>query len=164
MSPKILPQSGRLLTQKTAAGVWPAIEAELGAIRMEEIVAQCLSFHYRVIPAVEVALGVPCYFTIGHVELAGGRYFEKSEEELRQLLSHGMSGTSVGLHAWLTLPTMEILDFVFPSSYAVYNNIAQGRGQVIAEHGDSLPPSISFHPMLVGPEFLFRIGAVRVAI
>jgi hypothetical protein len=155
---------GRRLTPETAGRIWPAVEAHIGGVTLDRIKAQCLSFHLEVKQAVERALSCPCYFTIGHVVLAGDSYFQRSEDELKELLKCGVSGPSVRLHAWLTLPTMELLDFVFPTSYAEYNGFPEGRMQTIAEHGDHMPAGISFHPMLVGSEFLIRIGAFRVAI
>jgi hypothetical protein len=79
---------------------------------------------------------------------------------LRNLLKSGIENYSLSLHAWLTLPSMEIIDFSLPTSYAVVNGYRAERGGVIANHADKLSGGMQYHPMLIGEEFLIKIGAM----
>jgi hypothetical protein len=132
----------------------------VGEIGVEEVVAQCLSIHYRLAYAVEGLLDTPCYFTIGYVETSKRLMFHQTEEDLQRILANGISGPNLNIHAWLTLPTMEIMDFSLPTSYAILNETEEGIGGLIATHADSLTGGLKYHPMLVGDDFLRKVGAL----
>lgn len=125
--------------------------------------AQCLSLHMRIMPLLQKYLSCPVYFTIGHISLGeDNSFFKQSESSLKNMLIEGAPGPSISLHAWLTLPIMEILDFSFPTTYAVKNKLDQGVGSVIATHPSDLSGDMMYHPMLVGYEFLQKIGAMNM--
>ena len=86
--------------------------------------------------------------------------FHQSEEDLERLLQNGISGNSLSIHAWLTLPTMEILDFSLPTSFAIMHGNEEEIGGLIARHADSLTGGLKYHPMLVGEDFLRKSGGL----
>lgn len=151
---------GALLTPEKMKKFPHLLVKTVGEIGVEEVVAQCLSIHSRLAYAVEVLLDTPCYFTIGYVETSERLMFYQSEEELQKILVNGTSGPYLNMHAWLTLPTMEIIDFSLPTSYAIINETEEGIGGLIAAHADSLIGGLKYHPTLVGDDFLRKAGAL----
>jgi hypothetical protein len=73
----------------------------------------------------------------------------------------GVSGGTLNLHCWLTLPTREILDCTLPTTVAIINNMPEAaEGLVLSKHWRELTSRLRYHPMLVGSEFLERAGAL----
>ena len=76
------------------------------------------------------------------------------------IIKSGISKPQLNIHAWLTLPTCEILDFTLPTTYAVINKTKEGYGEVLAGHADHLLENVRYRPMLLGEDYLRRIGAL----
>lgn len=55
---------------------------------------------------------------------------------------------------------MEIVDVSLPTSYAVLNNIKEGIGSIIASHADELKGGMKYRPMIIGSDYLRKIGAL----
>lgn len=133
----------------------------IGLPALEEIVAQCLSIHYRLVPAYEQFFGSPVYFTIGWVLDPPHEFYKITDAEISLLLKKGIKGSTVNIHAWLTLPSMEVLDFVFPTSLAFVQRKPENYGLAICKHPSDFTGGLQFHPMLVGADFLRQIGAMH---
>jgi hypothetical protein len=131
-----------------------------GEIGVEEVVAQCLSIHYRLSDVIAEFFDSSCYFTIGYVQTLDQLLFHQSEDNLREMLQNGINSLSLNIHAWLTFPTMEIMDISLPTSYAILNKLEEGVGGVVATHPDSLKDGLKYHPMLVGEDFLRETGGL----
>jgi hypothetical protein len=158
--PSIKYSSGSLLT-KDKMQLFPVVLRDtIGEIGVEELVAQCLSIHYRLLDVIAELFDTSCYFTIGYVETSERLMFHQNEEQLDNILNNGISGSFLNIHAWLTLPTMEIMDFSLPTSYAIRNNLKEGVGGLIAMHADTLTGGMKYHPMLVGEDFLRKSGGL----
>jgi hypothetical protein len=134
----------------------------IGAITPEMIFVQCFYFHLLARDHLEDFFNAPIYFTLGYVETPEKKYFYHTKKDLKTLLANGMDNPEMNLHAWLTLPSMEIIDLTLPGS------IAQARGDkppksfgIIANHADQLLNGCKYHPTLVGDDFLVRIGGIR---
>ncbi|MDO6761910.1 hypothetical protein [Agarivorans sp. 1_MG-2023] len=153
-------QEGRLLTPELMGGFAKAFQEHIGEPDVEDVVAQCLSFHFRLLEPMSNIVGMPCQFTIGYVETNERLMFHQTEESLLNILENGIKGSTLNIHAWLTLPTMEIIDLSLPTSYAVINNHKEGIGGVIAQHPDELTGGMKYHPMLIGEDFLIKSGAM----
>lgn len=132
----------------------------VGEISTKEVVAQCLSIHHKLRGYIAKIFNTDCYFTIGYVETSERFMFHQTEESLLNILKNGINGASLEIHAWLTLPSMEILDLSLPTSYAVANDLREGIGGVIAEHPDNLKKGLKYHPMLIGDDFLRKSGGL----
>ncbi len=138
-----------------------AIRDAIGELSLEDVVAQCLAIHWRVKEPLEQLFGVPIAYTIGHVFTPPSFMFQQTEEELRALMRAGVQNGRVNIHAWLTLPSHEIIDMSLSTSLAIIQKLDQGRGAVIAKHPDDFVKGLRYHPMLVGHEYLERIGAMQ---
>lgn len=158
--PKIEFSEGALLTPEKMQKFPNVLRDTVDKIGVEEVVAQCLSIHYRLSDVIAELFDTPCYFTIGYVETIERLMFHQTEQELKTILQNGINGSSLNIHAWLTLPTMEIMDFSLPTSYAILNKTDKGIGGVIAGHPDSLTDGMKHHPMLVGEDFLRKSGCL----
>lgn len=161
-TPDIEFSSKKLISNERIDKLPQFLEDRLGGITPEMIFVQCFYFHLLAKDHLEDFFNSPIYFTIGHVEIPGKTYFYHTKKDLKTLLTNGMDTPEMNLHAWLTLPSMEIIDLTLLGS------IAYARGDkppkdfgIIANHADQLLDGCKYHPTLVGDDFLVRIGGVR---
>lgn len=152
----------RYLTPEKMGAIPYAIRDALGELTEEEVVAQCVSINLRLIRPLANVLGIEPLFTIGYVQHDGSPRFKQPETYFRELAAHGLGNHSFDAHAWLTLPSMEILDFSFPTSMAVLNGWREGRGMVIGGHADELKHDLSFHPQVVGEASVVKLGLAKI--
>lgn len=129
---------------------------------VQQMVAQCLSIHYRLLPAFEKFFDSPVYFTIGWVVDPPHEFHKITEDGIFSLLQEGIKGSTVNIHAWLTLPSMEILDFVFPTTLAYIQKKPENYGLALTKHPSDFTEGLQYHPMLVGVDFLHKIGAISL--
>ena len=161
--PKQIPSNpGRFLSDKAQEELPFVIRDSLGVLDEDEIVLQCLLLNMRLKSVFSEYFKSPVYYTIGYVGIDDHYMFKQSEESLFSMLENGIIGPSVSLHAWLTLPSMEILDFSISTSYGRVNGIKEMMGAALALHPSELTGGMSYHPMIVGEEFLHKIGAMKL--
>lgn len=160
-APSIELSDTRFLTQEALNRLPIAIRDIMGELSEEDVVAQCLSLHMRLKPVIEKILGCDAYYTIGWVSLEKSEMFKQTEESLSEMLKRGITGPSINIHAWLTLPSLEILDFSLPTTYAKVHGLEDGKGAVVSKHPSELTGGMMYQPMLVGEEFLSKSGAMR---
>ncbi|MCE4555452.1 hypothetical protein [Pelomonas cellulosilytica] len=139
------------------------IHKAIGPVGAEELVAQCLSIHHRLQPVIEDWLGVPVVYTIGRVDGSGDGLFKFDEAFVVDLLKKASLKTppprSLGVHAWLTLPSMELLDLSLATSIAFAQKMPEGMGRVMAKYANDVT-DIAYKPMLLGDDWLRRIGVL----
>ena len=138
------------------------IQKEFGTLTHQEVHARCLDLHFRLKPLLEEILDTELFYTIGWISIKHETMFHQNEESLNQLLKDGHQGGTVNIHAWLTTPAMEILDFTLPTSYAIANNTKDGLGGAIISPADDLTGGMDYKPMLVGEEFIFKAGLAGI--
>lgn len=160
-TPNVELSDARFLTQEALSRLPFAIRDIMGELNEDDVVAQCLSLHMRLKPVIEQILDCDAFYTIGWVSFENSEMFKQTEESLSEMLKRGITGPDVNIHAWLTLPSMEILDFSLPTTYAKVNGIEEGKGSAITMHPSDLTGGMMYQPMLVGEEFLSRSGAMR---
>lgn len=152
----------RFLSEKTQNELPFIIRDNLGILDEDEIVLQCLLLNIRLKNVFSKYFNCPIYYTIGYVGIDGHYMYKQTEESLFSMLENGAEGPSVSLHAWLTLPSMEILDFSIATSYGRVNGIKDMMGAALALHPSELTGGMSYHPMIVGEDFLLKIGAMKL--
>lgn len=136
------------------------VQRGLGDLDFPDVVAQCLSIHYRILPVIEEWLGCQVLYTLGWVDdgsTAG--MFKFDDAFVGDKLKNGHLGGTVNLHAWLTLPSMEVIDMSLATSIAVLQGLSYGHGAVLARHADGLD-GMAYKPMLVGYDFLLKTGLI----
>lgn len=123
---------------------------------LARLATQCLPVHAALIQTVANIVGVMPALTIGCVTSADGdRWFSVTEPEIRRWCATGIENPlSLKLHAWLTLPTMEIVDFTFLPTFAITQAQPGSSAKVvefgvIAKHADALT-GMTYTPVAVG--------------
>lgn len=130
----------------------------LGDLGFEDIVAQCLAIHYRLVPVVQQWLGCPVLFTLGWIDTGTeSGMFRFDDAFIAEKLRTGHMGSTVNIHAWLTLPSMEIIDVSLATSMGVAQKRPEMYGMAMTKHADELK-GMTYKPMLVGEDFLRKTG------
>lgn len=131
-----------------------------GNIAPADLVANCMGFNLSIRPLLEEYLFSDVYYTIGYILLNKKSYFYIDDNIIRSMLENRFDFKPLNIHVWLTLPTMEILDFTLASTFAHANNTSIYDGGIIAEKADNLKSDISYHPVLIGDELLRKHGVI----
>lgn len=146
------------------------IETALRAAGIDDLrdsAGQCIKWSQFIRPYLEDVIECPLYLTIGQLWRNGKPVYAPSWEQLYHWKSEGFriadfgpSGGGFQLHAWLTLPSGEILDFTLLSSLAAAapKGWAKAAGQVIGGYPVEVFQGHEFIPMVVGDEYAIRLN------
>jgi hypothetical protein len=157
--PKVKYSNDSFLSKEFLNKIPILIYEEFGMINEKEVFANCMGFHYKLKPFFEYQLSSDVYFTLGYVTINDERFFYLDDSIIENMLQNGLQQNPT-IHAWLTLPTMEILDFTLSITYYKLKNIEEGMGRVISTHADKLKDGMAYHPVLIGDMFLRKIGGL----
>lgn len=157
-TPKVSYTHRRLLSKRVQHGTERTISQRFGPLSLEQIAHQCLHFNFRLEQPLSECLNQPVIFTIGHIYIFESQecLYSKTEDQLKAMLEKGVDRPSVDLHAWLTLPSMEIIDSVFFTSYYAVKKLGEPF-RILISHPEELI-GMSYHPMLIGTDFLRKTG------
>ncbi len=161
--PGIADNGRRYITPDLIEKIPYAIASSIGPLTRQQVVGQCFYVHRVIKKPLENLFGTELFFTIGYIELAGKSMFKHDENTLRNLLRTGITNPQMNLHAWLTFPSMEIIDFSLSATFLDVNEGPQDSYGILASHADELKGSLRYYPTLVGDDFLYRIGAIASA-
>ncbi|MGA3706031.1 hypothetical protein ACI2TH_22145 [Ralstonia nicotianae] len=64
------------------------------------------------------------------------------------------------LHAWLTLPSREIIDLTLSTTLGLVRNLPELVGRAAFIHPNDLVGNHSYHPQVLGEDYLRRIGVM----
>lgn len=132
-----------------------------GELDLNEVSQQCMSLHLRIQEPLSQFFGINFMYTLGYVHHPPHDIFKTEESQLISMLEKGLESFALNMHAWLTLPSMEILDFSLSTTLALHYGWKEGHGRVITGMSDELKHGLRYHPMLIGNDFLRKIGAQR---
>jgi len=150
------------LTSERQAEFPRIIQREIGEIAPCDIVSQCLYISYRLAPILQKWLACPVLYTLGWIDYGADKAMFKFDDAfITEKIKRGYAGGSVNIHAWLTLPSMEVIDAALPTTISILQNIPECYGRVIAQSADELK-GMSYKPMLVGSDFLFESGMFKI--
>ena len=165
--PQVPFSSSRFLSDAVLYAMGHNIRQWFPNMRAEDLVGQCLTVHANLRNKVEELLKVSAYLNIGDVSISGERAFGVDDAYLDHLWHNKITPKEVvKLHAWLTLPSMEIIDVTLAATFLALsgkplerhgNFVAAGA---IASHADELKDGLVYHPCLVGHDYLQKIGAL----
>ena len=102
--------------------------------------------------------------TFGVVDVKEKRYGECSEDTIRRYLTDkrvAWQREGVPFHVWLTSPACEVLDITWAMNLGISNTreeCARGIFYKPADTPHNDPPT--YHPMIVGEDFLFKTDCV----
>jgi hypothetical protein len=136
-----------------------AIEAALAHLTTEALAAQCLAINRELEEPVSRSLGCEALLTLGWLDDGTEEGLYKfGDDHIKKLLDLNYTLGQESHHAWLTLPSMEILDVTYHTTGAVRSkNAPVGKykyGAIIATHADEHPEGLVYKPMIVGKGFL----------
>lgn len=137
-------------------------------LEVSDLAVQCWRANMEIKALLEAHFGTELTLTFGAIETSPGTIrFQMGERELRNLVRHGLDLMSpqLNLHAWLTFPSMEIIDITYLTSYGVVNEKPHLLGMVVSGEPGSLNPfDYAYHPMVLGEHFVSAAGLNRVMI
>ncbi|MGP9655882.1 hypothetical protein [Halomonas sp. AOP35-4E-18] len=141
------------------------VQEALGELGPEDLVAQCLSIHYRLAPVLERWLGCPVAYTIGWIDdMSEKGMFRFNDDFIEDKLRNPvLPGKTINIHAWLTLPSMEVIDVSLATTIGKVQNRPEMYGLVISKRADDLE-GMAYKPMLVGDDFLLKTGLLKSVI
>lgn len=136
----------------------PALE---GFTSYEQLVGQCLQVHLAAKSVIEDWLSCPVFYTLGWVDDGSPKgIFRFDDDDIKNKLENGHHEPTINIHAWLTLPTYEVIDLTLTTTLCLLQGLKDGGGGVLAKKADDFK-GFSYRPMLVGDEYLKRIGLIK---
>nr|WP_024966926.1 hypothetical protein [Pantoea sp. IMH] len=127
----------------------------------EQIVGECMPIHLKARSVLEKWLGCPVYYTLGWIDDGSSEgLFRFDDEKIAMKLAAGHQDETLDIHAWLTLPTMEIIDLTLTTTLCILQGIKEGEGGVIVKKADEVT-GLSYKPMLIGETYLHKIGVIK---
>ena len=152
----------RYLTPAFIERIVKSAQRVTGHLRPSDIVGQCFAVHHFIKDAIEEDLGVPLLYTIGYVSFGSETAFYTDLPELKALLHRGQISGPLRLHAWLTMPSHEILDLTFGTTFGAVHGIKEIIGNATFLHPSELKGTQRYRPQLVGTDYFHRIGAIAM--
>jgi hypothetical protein len=132
-----------------------------GIVSYEQMVGQCMPLHLKARPVLEEWLGCPVYYTLGWIDDGTPKGLHKFDDDfIADKLANGHLDDTINIHAWLTLPSMEIIDLTLSTTFSILQGRKEGEGGVIVKKADEIT-GFSYKPMLVGETFLSKSGILK---
>jgi len=151
----------RYLTNAFIGQIVKSAQRVSGHLRPSDIAGQCFAVHHFIKDAIEQDLGVPLLYTIGYVSFHSTTAFHTDVDQLKSMLDRGQQIVGpLSLHAWLTMPSHEILDLTLGTTYGLARGIEEVVGNATFLHPSELKGTQRYRPQLVGTDFFRRIGAI----
>lgn len=126
-----------------------------------EVAHNCLNINLALHSILNDELNLRNHFTLGYINDGTHDFFKFSESDLNEWVKTGIPDPyNANLHAWLTLDSMEIIDATFGTTLAVLTDDETSVGGIIHCLPSEFAGELQFHPMAVGSEILFKIGAI----
>jgi hypothetical protein len=156
--PHQLEASRRWLDDKANADFPYVIRDGLGDLAFADVVGQCMMIHYRMAPVIEKWLHCPVLYTLGWIDDGTeDGLFRFDDDFIATKLRDGHSGSQINIHAWLTLPSMEVIDVALATTMGIVQQRPEMYGLAITRPADDLR-GMAYKPMLIGDDFLRQSG------
>jgi hypothetical protein len=130
---------------------------------VEEIAAQTLAINLQLLPDLSEAFSAPLTLTGGWFETAGKACYQHGRELIQELLTYGIErhgAAGIPMHYWFTSPAAEVLDVLLPAVMAASTGNAGATTGVIYLSNRERNLPVTYHPTILGAEFLEKVGAV----
>ena len=128
---------------------------------VDQTKCNCLKINFELFLKLDKIIPNGAFLTIGWIECGKKKQFFFDYNYIDTLLKGEKSKNVLRLHAWITLPTMEIIDLTFLTTYGSIFNEPDMIGNVIAKDADSLQ-GMSYIPMLVGSDIFKNITVTYI--
>ncbi|MBT2748317.1 MULTISPECIES: hypothetical protein [unclassified Lysobacter] len=159
--PRFDPQPVRYATAHTIDAVRRHLSRALGHLSEDVVRTQRFGLLSLVRDVLETEFRAPLAYTLGFVHQDGQRLCHTSIEGLEQMLRTGIApGARLSLHAWLTLPSHEIIDATFWAVLPGFASIEERQARGLFLHPDQMLGR-SYHPQWVGEGFARKVGILK---
>lgn len=159
--PRFEPAPVRYASAEGMASVQSMLDYGLADTREYLISAQRFGLTIMVKGMLEAVLRVRVAYTLGYVCQDGQRFCYTPIEGLEQMLRTGIApGARVNLHAWLTLPSHEIVDPTFWAMIPALSNADEREARHLFLHPDEMR-NRTYHPQWIGDGFARRTGILK---
>lgn len=143
-----------------SAVLWE-LHRSVGHLSEEVVAAQRFGVTAAVRMALEGALRVPLTYTLGYVCQNGQRLCHTPIQQLEQMLRLSEEPRAhVRLHAWLTLPSHEVIDVSFWALYPELSCAEEREMRSLFMHPDQMPGR-AYCPQWAGDQFVRQIGILK---
>lgn len=148
----------RYLTDDKVKELPEKIKASFGLLRPSDISAQCIKINFEALPVINNWLQCQALFTLGWIDDGSvNGYFKFDENFIRDRLLSPRIEERVSVHAWITLPSMEIIDLTFPTTLATLYKTPEHFFIAIAKHPSQLNGMV-YKPIIIGTDVLIKTG------
>lgn len=131
--------------------------------RLDNLSGQCMQVHWSHMKEIKQIVGADACLTIGSViSDDGDEWFTVSEDDVSGWVANGIDFTiPQKLHAWLTLPSMEIIDITFLPTFAHAQHIKDPAKRnlefgPIAKYADDVT-GFSYVPIALGNDMATKL-------
>jgi len=151
----------RYVSPGSALLVRQQLSLVMGRLSDDQVAARRFDLTAQLRDRLERELRVPLTYTLGYLCQEGQWFFCTPIAGLEQMLRTGIApGARVKLHAWLTLPSHEIVDPTFWAVLPAYTCADERQNRGLFMHPDQMLGR-SYHPQWTGEGFVRRVGLLR---
>jgi hypothetical protein len=156
--PAFSPATGRFITPSTADLLLKMFSDFTNGGRNQELLCgQCVGVAMRLSKRLRDEPGWTAFVTIGKLSRTNKVLFNCSQEDVRRWKKDGMDDLlNMPLHAWITLPSMELIDFTYRASVNVLDELNEPAA-FDAGHWTHFLPS-RYNPIAVGDNIAELLG------
>ncbi len=134
---------------------------DIGDISAEMVARERFGITTAVRSLLESMLRAPLVYTLGYVQQGDQKIRHTPIEELERMLLPGhVADAQINLHAWLTLPSHEIIDVTYWAAFPHLCGRNERESRVLFEHPGHMARR-SYHPQLIGEEFVRKVGILK---
>jgi hypothetical protein len=154
------PATNRYYSDKKIESLIGTLSEKYGGLKPSHLIGKCLQVHFDILKDVTDIFGAEALFTLGYIFDGEQYFFQFNESDVTTWLHEKIDKNNVKIHAWITLPSLEIIDLTFPLTYAKIAGLEESP-IAITKHADEFTGGVKYHPVLVGEEALFKLGVVE---
>ncbi|HCE3705941.1 TPA: hypothetical protein NG682_004736 [Vibrio parahaemolyticus] len=154
------PTTNRYYSDDRLENLIGTLSHKYGGLRPSHLIGKCLQVHFDILNDVKDVFGAEPLFTLGYIYSGEQYFFQFDENDVTTWLNENIDKNNVKIHAWITLPSLEIIDLTFPLTYAKVAGLEESP-IAITKHADEFTGGMKYHPVIVGEEALFKLGVVE---
>jgi len=149
--------SGRYIKPETYKEVKKIILESFPEFSSGKYAKQCMDISLKAKVILEDYFNADIFFTIGDISVEGKKQFNFDEKYIKKLLASKQFNANLKLHAWLTLPSLEIIDLSLAQSVLLMSGDPISSDYILSSP-DKLKDGLEYHPMIIGENFLHKTG------
>lgn len=157
---KFTPTTERYISDEKLESLIGTLSHKYGGLKPSHLIGKCLQVHFDILNDIKDIFGTEALFTLGYIYSGEQYFFQFDENDVSKWLDDKNYKNNVKIHAWITLPSLEILDLTFPLTYAKVAGLKESP-IAITKHADEFTGGMKYHPVIVGEEALFKLGVVE---